>query len=845
VPNNTNPPSGGQTNGSSNSFDWKGLGKKVAFGVFLFVAITLTFAAVGESHRWGWLVPAVICSVYAAYRYRNRTGKFQMVAVAIPLVIALSLILMGFWFTVIVGGLVGFVALAWHNSPKVRSLAQNGGNRVATPFLPGGALRRHPGAPRPSIGKMKKPALVGGLILLLAACVLGGYLLRGAGNSSTSVVAAVSDSAITQQQLNDAVKKATDDVTAQWQAKLDDLQKKLDAKPNLPVVNGNTPVLGDTTGQADTPPVASKELRDKCGQLASWNQLYNCMKDQQWYINGVNQMKQYNGFDWSDVQKWAGEGVDARTIQVFNMNISDTDARNAVRGLVGNAANTLPIVRNGNMVNTMGLEHNSMTPFVDNKPQVRVSLTPLAYDSSGVAHVNLSSEGGIFIDCLNDWGKRAPAPTPVVYTVTNKPPPPTGGGCTEPHGCLPPPPPPVDNCTAHPQAPECQPPVDDCKAHPNKPECKPPVDDCKKHPEKPECKPPVDCTTPGHENDEGCKPDCEANPEAPECNPPVDCTTPGHENDEGCKPDCTTPGHENDEGCKPDCETNPEAPECQPEPEKCDGITLDEICGTPNDGGDQQDPQDNDPALVAPTPGYTPGDAEETLGNQTTCDLVTTLCGLDPSVDGTGVEGSEDGGFAPGGDVTVPVPGGTDGSGGDNPNASGEPVWTNTDQGTSNDADSTEANNEGSGTDAAAGSDPFGSLSLQNVVPDNGPAAAQSEALVAPQALVAPATVLPTDLGSNTESSSFDHSTTSATVAEPKPAPVYTSGSQSGVQASNDVATAPVVAPAQVAPASTSTFVPSAADSTPTTTHSVAPSVSSVVPSTVVAPSAVTLPGVG
>lgn len=36
-----------------------------------------------------------------------------------------------------------------------------------------------------------------------------------------------------------------------------------------------------------------------------------------------------------------------------------------------------------------------------------------------------------------------------------------------------------------------------------------------------------------------------------------DCTTPGHENDKGCKPDCTTPGHENDAEC---VTTPPELP---------------------------------------------------------------------------------------------------------------------------------------------------------------------------------------------------------------------------------------------------------------------------------------------
>lgn len=318
----------------------------------------------------------------------------------------------------------------------------------------------------------------------------------------------------------------------------------------------------------------------------------------------------------------------------------------------------------------------------------------------------------------NPQGKMAsPAGNGSVTVVTYGPPappvlppPPHGNGCDQPNGCQP-----VDECKPGDTRPKCKP-TDECKPGDNRPECKPPV---------------VDCKTPGHENDEGCK-------------PKPDCKTPGHENDQGCKPvdDCTkSPNkpecqHNDCESnpdqpkCKPDCETNPEGEGCKPEPEKCEGVSLDGICGTPNAGGDQQDPQDNDPVLVAPTEGYTPGDAEEVLGNQDHC-IAVSDCGMDPTDNGTVVDGSQDGGFAPGGGVTFPIPG-TDGSGDNNPGADGTPHSENPDLGTSNDAHSDEAQTEGSGTDAAPGSDPLAGLTLPGIMSGNDSDAAPQAALVAP-----------------------------------------------------------------------------------------------------------------
>lgn len=68
---------------------------------------------------------------------------------------------------------------------------------------------------------------------------------------------------------------------------------------------------------------------------------------------------------------------------------------------------------------------------------------------------------------------------------------------------------------------------------------------------------------------------------------------------------------------------------------KCQGHTG--ICGTPNSGPEQQPVQDNNPAQVAPTPGYTSGSAEST-GDQ------HNNCAGQP-----GCPGVDSGGTAPGG----------------------------------------------------------------------------------------------------------------------------------------------------------------------------------------------------
>lgn len=219
----------------------------------------------------------------------------------------------------------------------------------------------------------------------------------------------------------------------------------------LPVAPENTDIIvGDSTKDPDTRPLMNTvALPEKCRSAINWTQVRDCAGTEQWYIDGINQMKPFSGFDWNDVKTWAdakrpdGNPVgDARLIQVFNLNEaqkSKDDAKNDVRGLVGNdqALATMQVAPyKGNFVNTRELENERVSPFVDPNRQVRVSLAPLILNERGEA-VNLNPKGGIFVDCWNIWGMAyaiAPAPgKPALCPNTDKPMPPEG-----PKGCNPP-----------------------------------------------------------------------------------------------------------------------------------------------------------------------------------------------------------------------------------------------------------------------------------------------------------------------------------------------------------------------------------------------------------------------
>lgn len=222
----------------------------------------------------------------------------------------------------------------------------------------------------------------------------------------------------------------------------------------LPVIPDNVDiVVGDSTKDPDTPPVLNTSvLPEKCRGAINWAQVRDCVNGEQWYIDGINRMKPFSGFNWDDVLTWAdakrpdGNPVgDARLIQVYNLTEAQKPkdvAKSDVRGLVGDdkALEKMQIAPyKGNFVNTRGLEHERVSPFVDPSRQVRVSLAPLVM-KDGKA-VGLNPNGGIFVDCWNIWGMAyaiAPAPDkpalcPPGSGRPNMPIPPEG-----PHGCNPP-----------------------------------------------------------------------------------------------------------------------------------------------------------------------------------------------------------------------------------------------------------------------------------------------------------------------------------------------------------------------------------------------------------------------
>jgi len=175
---------------------------------------------------------------------------------------------------------------------------------------------------------------------------------------------------------------------------------------SLPLVEGGSPVMGDSTGDTRTPPTYA-DAKAK-GPAQSWQQLVDLMGGQQWYIDGINARKDVTGFGWDDIVKWSTAKddmgpIDARVIQVYNWpDLSDQDARNAVRQLVGDVADTLQLDRHNCIENTRGFGHEQMENFVDCRKMVRVSLSPIVYDTNGKP-VMLRSDAGVFIDCFNLW----------------------------------------------------------------------------------------------------------------------------------------------------------------------------------------------------------------------------------------------------------------------------------------------------------------------------------------------------------------------------------------------------------------------------------------------------------
>lgn len=208
------------------------------------------------------------------------------------------------------------------------------------------------------------------------------------------------------------------------------------------VDDDGTAIYGDTTSDPRSP--ASYEAAKEQGPFVTWADAHRVLGELDWYVEAVNARKSKTGFDWADVEKWATtEGIDPRVIQVFNLEISDQEARDAVRELVGDAADRLPIARHATCImNTRGFGREVVQNFADCRKMVRVSLAPLVYNEQGDV-VGLRSDAGIFVDCFNIWWiprqvvKNGPPPTPTTPRVPSTPPGTVPPG-TVPPGTVPP-----------------------------------------------------------------------------------------------------------------------------------------------------------------------------------------------------------------------------------------------------------------------------------------------------------------------------------------------------------------------------------------------------------------------
>ena len=455
--------------------------------------------------------------------------------------------------------------------------------------------------------KFWKHAVFGtGILVAFVVVGLVSHLVTANNNDGTTTALESKVTALENERVA-AHEMAVDAFANQVVANIHAWEALQTASQKLVNVTSPTVINGDSTANPQTPPVGSAKDRQECGVFQNWQSVVDCYggADGQWYRDGVNMMQRegYTGYNWSDIQQWAKTGVDPRAIVVFNRTQTDDQARDSVRGLIGDeAAHKLPILRDGSIVNTMGLEADTVTPFNDNSQQTRVSLMPLDYEN-GQWKIHLSTDkGGDFVDCYNPWGHGQPAPVVVAPVQVAQ-----GNGTFVPVAFVKPiGPKPYVPATGNGCVKDCKP-VEECEDNPNTP--------------KDDCNPPTEC---------------EDNPSTPvdECNPP-----------EECEDNPNTP--------KDDCNPNP--------PKDCSNPGADGICGTQDDGGDQSPIDDNDPGHVQPTPGHDPGNVE---GNdQEHC--TGSDCGVDTNENGTVVGGSEGGGGMPGGNTGTDGNTGANGDGSD------------------------------------------------------------------------------------------------------------------------------------------------------------------------------------
>ncbi len=244
-----------------------------------------------------------------------------------------------------------------------------------------------------SKGKVWMIGTIVSVIILSITLAIGFWPISSSNNKSSPAAAEASNA------------KPGDNGTA----KVTDTEGKRDIVPLVDEAPGNPSV--DTTRDPMTP---ASITTGTCPVLEDWSDLVDCVEDENldWYIKGVNQRKNQTGFGWSDIKRWANatnaSTTEVRAIVVFGKGISDKEARLRAAKLVGeNAAEKMAISRQPKcFVNTRGMKAKELQDFVycpPNSRQVRVSLMPAKLDKSNKITSIISSNSGVFVDCINVW----------------------------------------------------------------------------------------------------------------------------------------------------------------------------------------------------------------------------------------------------------------------------------------------------------------------------------------------------------------------------------------------------------------------------------------------------------
>lgn len=202
-----------------------------------------------------------------------------------------------------------------------------------------------------------------------------------------------------------------------------------------PDATADKPLAGaDAVNDTTAPPT----LKDGKGPVTSWTNLVERVealpKDQRdAYIKAINARSKFLG-TWEDVKRYAAlekeqKGLDTRVILILNSDVTDQQARDALRKKMGDVVDHLPIVRaSGDLINTRGVETGKIEDFGDGRSQIRVILTVPLWDAKEkkyVANLEAAKKGtGILVECTNPATGIVPKPHVIIVPPKKTPPPP-------------------------------------------------------------------------------------------------------------------------------------------------------------------------------------------------------------------------------------------------------------------------------------------------------------------------------------------------------------------------------------------------------------------------------------